>query len=367
MTDDRAILDEGAACAARDPGAMLAAVASAGEQVRAGLNARIPDLDGPPPRSLVVVGMGGSAAAGDVLAVVTGAASTIPVLVHRGAELPGWVGPEDLVIGLSCSGHTEETLGAVADAVGRGTRLVTIGAAGSPLNRLAHDAGAPHVDVDAKGRQPRASLWALATPLVLVAEAAGVVAAGREALSGAATLLDGVAAVSRADVESGANPAKALALHLSGGLPLLWGAPGLGAAVANRFGGQIAENAKLPAVVGALSEAHHNQIVAFDGPAAAGEDPGGLRLVVFADDAEPDRIQRRVAESIRAAQDADVPAVCLRGSGPDPLARLAALVALIDFASVYLAFLTGVDPTPVASIDALKARMSAPSMAEGDA
>ncbi len=363
VTDDRGILDEDLALAGRDPGGMLAAVASAGAQVRAGLTARIPELGGPPPRALVVVGMGGSAAAGDVLAVVAGA-SSVPVLVHRGAELPGWIGPDDLVVGLSCSGGTEETLDAVADALARGSRLVTIGAAASPLNKLSHDAGAPHVDVDAEGRQPRASLWALATPLVLVAAAAGVAASGRDALAVAATLLDGVAAVSRADIESGANPAKQLALHLSGGLPLLWGAPGLGAAVANRFGCQIAENAKLPAVVGALSEAHHNQIVAFDGPAAAGADPGGLRLVVLADDAEPARMELRVAESLRAAQDAGVPAVCLRGSGPDRLARLAGLVALIDFASVYLALLTDVDPTPVAPIDALKTRMSAPTEGE---
>ena len=53
-----------------------------------------------------------------------------------------------------------------------------------------------------------------------------------------------------------------------------------------------------------------------------------------------------------------MPAVLLRGSGPDVVSRLAGLVALVDFASVYLALLAGVDPTPVTAIEALKARLA---------
>lgn len=355
-------LDDRGALAAADPDHMFAAVASAGEQIREALAdvERAGLTSGATPRTLIVAGMGGSAAAGDVLAALAagGAGAQLPVLVHRGVGLPAWVGPDDLVIGLSCSGRTEETLDAVGTALERGARLITIGGTDSPLADLAAGAGVAHLDVDAGGRQPRASLWSLAAPLLLAADSVGVGGITAKALESAATVLDGVAAVCRPEIETGANPAKQLALHLNGGLALLWGTPGVGATVANRFGCQIAENAKLPSVVGALSEAHHNQIVAFDGLCARGEEPGGLRLVVLADEAEPERLERRITESMRAAQDVALPAVALRGSGPDPLSSLAGLVALIDFASVYLAALAGVDPTPVAPIDALKQRMS---------
>jgi glucose/mannose-6-phosphate isomerase len=40
------------------------------------------------------------------------------------------------------------------------------------------------------------------------------------------------------------------------------------------------------------------------------------------------------------------------------LERLASLVGLVDFASVYLALAYGIDPTPVAAITELKARIS---------
>jgi glucose/mannose-6-phosphate isomerase len=48
----------------------------------------------------------------------------------------------------------------------------------------------------------------------------------------------------------------------------------------------------------------------------------------------------------------------LQGAGADPLARQLDLVALGDYASVYLAILRGVDPTPVDAIVRLKARIA---------
>ena len=332
---------------------MLGAVASAGEQIRSGLDAVGPLELGSRPRALVIAGMGGSAAAGEVLAAVAGSRCPIPVLVQRGPGLPAWVGREDFVVGLSCSGSTEETVDAVGAAVHRGTRLLTIGAPDSPLE--AAGAGALHLAVDPGGRQPRASLWSLATPLLLVGEALGITLDARAALAGAAAVLDGVAAVSAPGIATASNRAKELAVHLAGGLPVLWGPPGVGAAVATRFATQLAENAKLPSMPGVLSEAHHNQIMAFDGPAALDH---GLRLVVIADAEESAAVEARVAQSQHAAGEAGVPVVVLRGSGPDPISRLAGLVALIDFATVYLALLTGTDPTPVTAIDSLKARLA---------
>lgn len=347
------VLDDPTALAALDPADMLSAVASAGEQVRAGLDG-VADLElGRRPRALIVAGMGGSAAAGDVLVALAGRACPVPVLVHRGSELPGWVGPDDLVVGISCSGRTEETLSAVGTAVQRGCRVVTIGAPGSLLE--AANGRHPHLAVDAGGRQPRASLWSLATPLLLIGDALGLTPGARDQLAAAATVLDGVAAVCGPTIPTRSNRAKELAEHLAGGLPVLWGPTGIGSAVANRFSCQIAENAKLPSVTGTLSEAHHNQIVAFDGPAA---DEHGLRLVVIADADEPAGSEPRVEQSQIAAHEAGVPVVALRGTGPDPLARLAGLVALVDFASVYLALMHGIDPTPVTAIESLKLRMA---------
>ena len=47
----------------------------------------------------------------------------------------------------------------------------------------------------------------------------------------------------------------------------------------------------------------------------------------------------------------------LRAEGTAPLARLASLVGLTDWATTYLALAQGLDPTPVDAITALKERI----------
>jgi len=372
------LLDDVAALDSRDPGGMLRAIASSGAQVREGARlateagvARLAD-DGRP-RAVVVVGMGGSAVAGDVLAAVAGPAMPVPLVVHRDFSLPGWVGPVDLVVAVSCSGETAETLSALEEAVRRGCRLLVVGRAGSPLDDLGQRGRAVFVPVS-QGRQPRASAWSLATPLVVAADALGLLQAPADAVEEAAALLEQIADRCRPDADQVVNPAKRLAVHLDRSLPVVWGTSHLGAVAAARFACQLNENAQVPAVHGALPEAGHNQVVALDGPMAgrteAAGDPddffrdraddveraGTLALVALRDTDEHPVTASRADVVLELARERSVPVVELRAEGDGRLARLASLVAVTDFASAYLALLQGTDPTPVAAIDALKAR-----------
>lgn len=356
MQSDFLDLDDPAAIAAADPEDMLGAVATAGAQLR-GLD-EAEDVSGwirvGAPRAVVVVGMGGSAAAGDVLAAVVGSQAAFPVVVHRGYGLPGWVSPDDFVCAVSCSGSTEETLSATAEAQHRGIHVVTIGAPDSPLAKI----GSPHVAVDAQGRSPRACLWSLAAPLLVMADHLGWAKVDETMRTEAAAGLDAIAVQCGPDRPSAENPAKALAVGLAGGLPLIWGFSTVAAAAATRFGNQISENAKLPAVVGTLSEPHHNQVVAFDGPFGADAPGLALRLLVLRDTAEDPRLARRAEESIRLAGDAGLSALQVHARGAHPLLRLTSLIGMLDFASVYLALALRIDPTPVEPITTLKARLA---------
>src|SRR4051812_7576588 len=103
---DEGVLDDVDALEAGDPQQMLRAVASSAPQVRRALTAAreaglAPLADEGRPRALVVTGMGGSAMAGEVLLAVAGSSCPVPVLVHRGYGLPGWVGAADLVVAVS--------------------------------------------------------------------------------------------------------------------------------------------------------------------------------------------------------------------------------------------------------------------------
>jgi glucose/mannose-6-phosphate isomerase len=361
--DDQTLLETA------DSAGVLRQVASSAAQVRrAARDAREADLDaltaGDRPRAVVVTGMGGSGIAGEVLAAVCGLGCPVQVTTVHDYRLPGWVGAADLVIAVSCSGSTEETLASAEEAVRRGCRFLAVGGKGSPLASVAEQARAPFISVQPAG-MPRSTLWGLSVPLVVAASRLGIIDVTAQACESAAAELERVSHLCRPGSESFVNPGKTLALELSGTLPMIWGTSPLAGVAAYRFACQLNENAKYPAVAGLLPEANHNQVVAFDGPFAPGAEFGlddgpavPLRLVLLRDSDEHPQVARRREESARLAAQRGIGVTELQASGDGPLERLASLVQLIDYASVYLGIAQGVDPGPVAAIQELKARIS---------
>ncbi|HXZ73593.1 MAG TPA: SIS domain-containing protein, partial [Streptosporangiaceae bacterium] len=314
-------LDTMALLTAADPADMLRQVASSAAQVRSAVRATqeadlVEVTDAGRPRAIVITGMGGSGVVGDVLAAVCGPGCPAQVLPVHDYQLPAWVGATDLVIAVSCSGGTEETISAATEAVRRGCRLIGVGGEESPLAMIAQQARAPFIGVASAG-MPRSTLWGLSMPLVVIAGRLGLLEAGADDYESAAAELERISHLCRPDSESFVNPAKSLALGLAGTLPMIWGSSPLAGVAAYRFGTQLSENAKYPAVVGTLPEANHNQVVTFDGPFAAG--PGGiggvlgldepgedgpavpLRLVLLRDSREHPQVARRREESARLA------------------------------------------------------------------
>jgi glucose/mannose-6-phosphate isomerase len=374
---DDSVLDDQDALELLDPGEMLRAVATAGAQVREALptveEQRLADVAAAGrPRAVVVTGMGGSGIVADVAAAVAGRSCPVPIVSHRGHRLPGWVGAMDVVVAVSCSGETAETLSAADEAFRRGARVVTVGAAGSSLAARAQNNAGTHLPVDARGRMPRANLWGLAVPVLLVLDAVRVADVGQPVLDQLADLLDDVAARCGPAAPSSENPAKQVAMQLAGSLPYVWGSSDVATVAAARFAAQLAENAKYPAVSGGLTEVHHNQVVVMAGhfgalaggdtedffrdrvEAAAGDLPR-MRVLMLHDPDEVPEVGRRREATAQVAERYDVAVHEISAEGEVPVHRLASLVAPLDFASVYLALLQGIDPTPIEPIAALKA------------
>jgi glucose/mannose-6-phosphate isomerase len=373
MQVDAGVLEDPRALAAADPGDMLRQVASAAAQIReaqlvtaeAGI-ARLADEIRP--RAIVVAGMGGSAISGDVLAAVAGIGCPVPIVTVRGYRLPGWVGAADLVIAVSCSGGTEETLAVGAEAVRRGCRLLCVGGPDSPLSELAAQVRGLFVPVRSVG-QPRATLWGLTVPLILAARELGLLDVSDETFEATATRLEDISHRCRPGSEPFLNPGKQLALDIAGAVPMVWGTSPLAGVAAYRFACQSNENAKYPAVFGELPEADHNQVVAFDGFFArtggrddffrdrAEDAETALHLLILRDTEEHPQVVKRREVSAELARARGLAVTEITAEGEHPLERIATLIALVDYATVYLAIALGVDPTPVAAIQELKARI----------
>jgi glucose/mannose-6-phosphate isomerase len=376
---DAGLLDDPQALSAADPGDMLRHVASAAAQIRearrltaeAGI-ARLADEGRP--RAIVVAGMGGSAISGDVLAAVAGVGCPVPIVTIRGYLLPGWVGAADVVIAVSCSGETEETLSLAVEAARRGCRLLCVCTEGSRLAEFVVREGGLLVPVRSTA-PPRAALWCLTIPVLLAARALGLVDAPDDVLETTASRLEDVSHRCRPSSESFVNPGKRLALDIAGAVPMAWGTSPLAGVAAYRFACQCNENAEYPAVFGELPEAGHNQVVAFEGPFGslgrvsdadaffrdrAEEDETGtsVHLVVLRDTVEHPQVAKQREVSVELARDRGVPLTEVMAEGDHPLERIATLLALADYVTVYLAIALGVDPTPVSALQELKARIA---------
>src|SRR5206468_2593623 len=133
-------------------------------------------LTGLPDRELVenivVLGMGGSGVAGDVLVAAAGPFLPVPVIVSKGYELPAFVGESSLVFAISFSGDTEETVEAASEAAVAGAHVVVV-TRGGALGRLAESWGVPIVGVPSDIPVPRAGIGATAIPALIVLEEIG--------------------------------------------------------------------------------------------------------------------------------------------------------------------------------------------------
>src|SRR5438034_4698194 len=140
--------------AAVDPGGMRDIIASLPEQLSTGMKvgeaAPVPLEEA---QRIFVVGMGGSALGGDVFAPCLADRAKIPIQVVRDYRLPSYARPEGLLVAVSYSGNTEETLGATAEGIKLGCRVIAI-TSGGRLVDLARGGGWPVFELPA-GLPPR--------------------------------------------------------------------------------------------------------------------------------------------------------------------------------------------------------------------
>jgi glucose/mannose-6-phosphate isomerase len=352
MADDHAVLDDSQALARLDPGGMLAAIDGMSEQCReaweGGRAFEFPWDDAP--NTIVILGLGGSGIAGDYFRALLAFESSVPVFNVRGYELPPFVDERTLVIASSFSGETEEVLAAFEQALVSPARKIVM-TTGGRLLATARANGVPAFSFEYRG-EPRAAIgWGL-MPLLAMAGKLGLMqGVGRdveEASSLLAELRDGW----RAEVPSGRNAAKRMALRLHERLPVVYGAGPL-IEVARRWKTQLNESAKTWAFFEEMPETQHNAIVALGLPGAV---KGKTTAVLLRSESmDHARVKLRYEYSERVFREDGVDVIEGLARGKSALAQMLSLTMLGDYVSAYLALLYGVDPTPTRVIDELKA------------
>jgi glucose/mannose-6-phosphate isomerase len=337
---------------AYDRGGMLGLVASLGTQLREGYAGAIatpglPSSEGV--RSILICGMGGSGVAGDVFSSLYAPLLSVPVAVCKGYSLPGFAGRDTVVLAVSFSGNTEESVAAYGEAVERGCRVVAV-SAGGLLASLAEADGLPHLRLPDHVPLPRAALGYLAAAPIGIAEALGLIPSAAPDVERTAGLLDEMA--QRLGPQGQDPAARDVAGWLGERVPVIWGSEGLAVAAALRWKTQTNENAKLPAWSSALPELDHNEIEGWS-PASG----RAFALVVLRHAGEHPRTGARVTATLDLVREAGLGYRQVGAEGSTPMEWLFSLIMMGDFVTTYQAIARGVDPSPIPALTALKERL----------
>ena len=210
---------------------------------------------------IVVLGMGGSGIAGDVLQAVGTASLPVPLTVLKHYRTPAFVGAAHArVRALVLGRHRGDARDGARRARRRRRDLVAISRGGA-LAELAREHGALHVDVPDGRPVPRFALGVARRAAVRDAVPHGLAARGarhvaRRRSSSSQRRRDQC----RPEVDAVANPARELARRIGRTIPLIYGGGGFGAVAAMRWKCSMNENAKAPAFWNVYPELDHNEI-----------------------------------------------------------------------------------------------------------
>ncbi|HID73481.1 MAG TPA: hypothetical protein EYP43_00355, partial [Thermoplasmata archaeon] len=222
--------------------------------------------------NIVIAGMGGSAIGGDIVKACTASTLEVPLEPWRGFNLPAYVGKGTLLVAVSYSGNTRETLSMLEYGIARGATVVGI-SSGGRMTDMMEDLGLPCIVIP-KAPAPRAAIGYLTVPIFRILETLGLVTISPD-LRRAVERLREVATLYRPDYDNGNLPLE-IATLLAGKFPVIY-APDAYAPAARRWMTQLNEVSKVLAHWGTIPEIAHNEIVGWD------VGPGGNEHVILLD------------------------------------------------------------------------------------
>ncbi len=299
-------------------------------------------------RRIFILGMGGSAIAGDVFAAWTMDRRATDIEVVRDYRLPAYAGEGDIVIAVSYSGNTEETLSAASQALRIGCRLIGVSSGGELTKFCKANRG--EIVTIPRGYPPRGAFGYLFGAIVGLCRTV-VMDDPRKDLEKAAKHLEKERRKLSPDKGVRTNQAKSIAMKARGKIPIIYGAMAY-TPIAKRWQTEFNENSKILAWASCIPEANHNEIEGW-----GGDKSGGRFLPIILRDVDESEEMKRRLDATRTLVSSKVKPLEVKGDGESLLSRMLSVMLIGDLSSIYLAVLRKVDPYPVPSIERLKKKL----------
>lgn len=294
--------------------------------------------------NIIITGMGSSGIAGKLVENLIKDKLSVPLVVNHDYTLPAYVNEHTLLIVVSYSGNTQETLEAFQIGLKKKASIIVI-TSGGELQRIAQEHATDMLPLP-KYLPPRASLDHTIVQLLFILYFHHLINWDfvSEIQSAIQIISDKQASI---QIE-----AEQVAKKIKGYLPVIY-TSSLYEAVAIRLRQQLNENSKQLCWHHAFPEVNHNEIVGWESSYQ------NLAVIMF-DSYTADKrleLQQKIAQDIIKKHTNNF--TILYTQGQTELIRSLYLIHLSDWISFYLAQTTGVDPMEVKSIDQIKSALYA--------
>ena len=297
---------------------------------------------------VILCGMGGSNLIGDMLAFFkinnfSPLTVTLPLLSHRSYGLPAEADRDTLVICVSYSGNTEESLSAYQVAKQAGLEIAGI-ASGGKLTELLQKEKHPWIKIARDDIPPRFSLGYQLAALTKLLMSYGLLPPF--ALQELAAIPD---KIKPAQIE---NEAKLLCHKLNHRIPIIY-CSDQNHAIAHIWKIKFNENAKIPAFWNVFPELNHNEMNGWSRPL------GPFHFLFLRDPDDLPRIQKRADLTAEILKQNSLPVDFVKmPTFSNPAEKLFWMLAFGDWLSYHLALFYGIDPAPVDMVEEFKKRLN---------
>ena len=292
---------------------------------------------------IVFAGMGGSGTIGDIISSIL-SKNDVHTSVVKGYSLPKTVDSNTLVVVTSVSGQTNETLTVLRDSLKLNANVITF-SSGGKIEEVSLKNKIPFFKINYT-HSPRASLLGFLYSTLNVLE--DLLPINKSDILESLNLLNGTQIEINSSNLTDNNPALRFAKSIKN-IPVIYYPAGLEAA-AIRFKNSVQENAKTHIISENVIEACHNGVVAW-------EKPTNLQPILIQGQDDHSRTKERWSILKEFFQSKEIKYEEIFTIEGNILSKLVCLIYFLDYASIYYAVLSNIDPTPVNSIDYIKKKL----------
>ena len=237
--------------------------------------------------SLLIMGMGGSGVAGDVLSLLSNEVGSKNIIVRKSYSIPKKIMEvKPFCLFISYSGNTEETLSGLNDAIKNNLDWAVISSGGKLID-LAIEHNKEYIKIP-DGLQPRAAFGYLTQAVCKIVD----IVEGTNFLKELRDVGNYLNEILNEEEDSEIFiEAKKIAKQINKKTCIIYGGTDLTELVASRWKTQINENAKSKAFVGSMPEVHHNEILSWDADVEGSK--SNYVLILLRDNSENSQIAKR--------------------------------------------------------------------------